>query len=390
MNAVKKLSVVTQMSAILVLSGLPVHAQTKAPFMEGYPFSYEGKIGGMDAWSLPGEEDLWMVMPDGQTVVAGFVFSGRGMDLGSALLGLDPIDVQDSLMGFLEDQTSNRTQIEDFPDMDDLELEGRINQSAVALDETVASVAPQLEAMSDDMRDELLIQLVEKLEAAETPEDFQMQLVLWHDLVTGQNSFEGLTTEGPEGNSRSIDQDEASLNRIDPAMLQSLDVLSSPSEASQDVALLDDLANSTMWFGIGNPSARPVYMVYDPSCPFCARALQNLEGQIQRENIHLRIIMVPAVSDQSLGLTSAILQEDFPGEALIRNARHITAHGRPEIQVSEEASVDPQILEGISRNLDVMREYEIPGVPFFGWHDDAGPRFFAGVPQADKDFSARN
>lgn len=373
------------LAAGMILPGGLAFAQTKAPFMEGYPFTYEGKVGGLDAWSLPGEEDLWMVLPDGQTVVAGLAFSGRGHDIGSVLLGLEPVDVHESLGAIFD-----RSEGENFSVLEDRIDAPSSGRALNALEETMAAATPDLERMTPEERDELLVQLVESLDEAQTPEEFQIRLLQWHDTVTGGNQSEHLSPDDMSLDIESPEAAEGALTQIDPDHLLALSESLSVQEITEDVALLRDLSDATMWFGIGDQEALPVYMIYDPSCPFCARALQNLEGRIASGDIHLRVILVPAISQDSLALVAAILDTENPAETLIANARHITAAGRSAIDPVDPASIDPRILNGVILNVEIMQEHGIPGVPFFGWHDGSGPRFFAGVPREDHQFSESN
>lgn len=339
-------------------------SQTRAPFMEGFPFSYEGKVGGLDAWSLPDNEELWVVLPDGNTVIAGLAFSGRGNDIGSVMLGLEPVDVFESLEMILEDPMA------ELPDLQRLPEE--TGDSMNSLEQAMISASPDLNALGAAERDALLADLVQSLNDAESPEDFQLRLLKWHDMVTGETNAEGLE----------IGESQAEKG----AGLSQPDVQGLGEDVAGGSDLLKDLEDGSMWFRLGDPEAMPVYMVYDPSCPFCARALQNLESRVASGDIQLRVILVPAVSEASLGIAAAILNSDSPSETLVWNANQIVASGISAVDPIDPSSIDPQLLSGVSVNLDVMRKHNVPGVPFFGWSDENGPRFFAGVPDTDHDF----
>ena len=382
----KAVAIITTL--ILSTSSLAM-AQVKAPFMEDYPFVYEGQVGGLDAWSLPDDEDLWLVLPDGSTVVAGLVFSGRGNDIGSTLLGIEPVDAIESLdmmVGRIDQGFRNAPITEQQAPVPDDAFDGM-----QALEDAMLRAGPDLNALSDQERDGLLADLVESLDQASSPEEFQERLLDWHEMVTG----------GVEGTDDPAEGDELAFQDITPDRTRMiLDAIeraeardpssedATPGEGdilTDDVALMNDLAESSMWFGIGEASARPVYMVYDPACPFCARAIQNLESRAASGDIQLRIILAPAISEQSLGVAAAILDSESPAETLLWNARQITQSGASALEAVDPAAIDPDLLRGVAINLDVLQEHGVPGVPFFAW-DDGGPRFFAGVPKEDHDF----
>lgn len=339
-------------------------SQTRAPFMESFPFNYEGKVGGLDAWSLPDNEELWVVLPDGNTVIAGLAFSGRGNDIGSVMLGLEPVDVFESLEMMLEDPMAQLPELQRLPE--------EARDSMGSLEQAVISASPDLNALSAAERDGLLADLVQSLNDAENPEDFQLRLLKWHDMVTGGT------------NAQDLEVGEPHLRQGAEMSLPGAPTLGADIADGSD--LLKDLADGSMWFRLGDPEALPVYMVYDPSCPFCARALQNLESRVASGEIQLRVILVPAVSDVSLGIAAAILSSDSPSETLMWNANQIVASGRSAVDPIDPSSLDPRLLSGVSVSLDVMRKHNVPGVPFFGWSDGNGPRFFAGIPNADHDF----
>lgn len=361
----------------LMALAAPAAAQVKAPFMESLPFTYEGQIGGLDAWSLPGEEDLWLVLPDGQTVIAGFVFNGRGNDIGSAMLGLEPVHAAESLQRHFGGTSSSSND----------ELRGAIapltSQAALetALEDTMIRAYPDLEKLSDEDRDALLVTLVDDLDAAQSPQEFQETLLQWYEMVTGASLDRPAIERAGE-----TDADPGSLVRVQSAihsgavleaLAQARDSAPEPEDGSE---FLRELEVGTMWFGVGRDDALPIYMVYDPSCPFCARAVQNLEPRIVAGEIQLRIIMAPAVSQSSLGLASAILADADPVGALLENSSRIARGGQPSMDPVDPATLDQALLEGIAINIDMLERHNVPGVPFFGWADSGTPRFFAGVP----------
>jgi len=66
-------------------------AQTPPSALSGVAgVTFEGEIGGMSVWSVPGVTDLFAVTPDGRTIVRGAIFNGSGRDVGAAYVGSDP------------------------------------------------------------------------------------------------------------------------------------------------------------------------------------------------------------------------------------------------------------------------------------------------------------
>lgn len=165
------------------LAGVSAHAQPMAPFMQSLPFSYEGQVGGLNAWSLEGNDDLWLVTPDGNTVVVGYVFSGRGVDIGSAILGIDPINVWESL-GITGEEPVDRAAPSLPPTPSALPVPDAASTEAGSLRSVISDAAPDMVHLDDAQRDDLLTRLVASIAAAETPEGFIEALVTWrHDVA---------------------------------------------------------------------------------------------------------------------------------------------------------------------------------------------------------------
>lgn len=330
-------------------------AQSKSDFMEGYPFQYEGQIGGLDAWSLPEQEDLWLVLPDGQTVIAGFVFNGRGNDIGSALLGIEPMSAKESLdMIFAPDPE---------------EVDG----GSKALDE--ATLRSDVEDASDP--EALVAAMIADLDASKTPEEFQTVLQSYATLLQGvdpvseKNDVSPSTVVGPS---------------VAPAGQPLTVSTGKPENPDQFLSMIQ---SESFWFSIGAEGADPVYMFYDPACPHCARAIRNLEPRIEDEEIQLRLIPVPVINEASLNLVAGILTASDPEAVVIDNARQLAGQGKTSITPGDAEALRPEFLQGIQSNMDLAGRLELPGVPFFAWGGASGPKFLSGVPAMDYDFGIR-
>lgn len=91
-------------ASLIALIAAGAWAQTPPPALSGLPgASYEGEIGGMAVWSAPGMSDLFVVSPDGRTILRGAVFSGSGRDLGAAYTGAAPVELIPSGAGLVRE-----------------------------------------------------------------------------------------------------------------------------------------------------------------------------------------------------------------------------------------------------------------------------------------------
>lgn len=413
-----------------LLSIFPAQARTMAPFMESLPFRYEGQVGGLDAWSLEGGEDLWLVLPDGNTVIVGFVFSGRGQDIGSAILGVEPVNVWESLgieMNAADGNAPVAPAARPAP-MADLAAPGVAGAPGAAgtwtetppaaqipqprrLQDVMADATPDMVRLTSDQRDELLAQLVEAIAAAQTPDAFLQALVDWRHRVAvlaGEaRQPPAVSTPGDQGSlidvlpppgsrDRSLAnsggralhdpvQGAAQSDRTDRAGMSAEEVPgggASPGAAQASLNLLQDISENSFWISVHRPGGpgdllEPLHMIYDPSCPHSARAMRALEEPVRNGEVRLRVSLVPVTGRNAVELTAEILSSDNPSEVIFDRARNFGTY-RQDMGLD---ALDTELLVGLQANLDLVTRHELPGVPFFAWQTTEGPRFLAGVPR---------
>lgn len=375
----------------------PSAAQTKTDFMEGYPFEYKGKVGGLDAWALPDQEDMWFVLPDGKTAIAGFAFNEVGDDLVAGVLGYEPISAKDSLSAIF----------------------GAEGLDVSALTPEVGAGFPQIQHMDMEGRpydqEDLIADMISDLDASTTPEEFQNVLRNYAEKIASGTVASGTSETGgavppvqvmpttnviaPTYTGQSgagvvapvnvPDQEDHSMITAPKMNEEVKDQIKQasyavPSDATEFLKVMQD---DTFWFSAGDRTSPAVYMFYDPSCPYCARAILNLEPRIKSGEFHLRLIPVPAVSKNSLGLLAGLLSSTDPEGMVFENSRQLAGQGKTAITAKDPSSMAKEFLEGTSHNMTVSKNLEIPGVPFFGWQSETGPHFLSGVPAMDYNFA---
>lgn len=430
MNRIVKLLAATSVLAFSASASLAQGAAPTGTFMDGLPYVYEGRIGGLDAWSLEGSSELWLVLPDGQHVIGGYVFNRRGYDIGSVTLGMEPVNIWESLG--IEDPANPGGSTALQPPAQIEPAMGEANPTYQAPDpsrdaavaEAMRETGPLLSRISDVERRELLEDLVHVIAEAETPEAFQIGLIRWRERVTGEVLLPAVLpgedadvveeTDETTGALSTVTQGSTVAALIERALAQAAEpaaeaeapafvpvaveaapqaqpdaTSAAPAMATSDVEFFGDFRQNTFWFSVGNAEAPSVYMVYDPACPHCARSIRNLEPRISAGELQLRVILVPMVSDESLGLAAGILASATPVETFMENALQRARFGSSDLVPGDPATLPVELLGGIQTNIDFMQRYEVSGVPFFGWMGPNGPQFLAGVPARDYVFNAQ-
>lgn len=427
----------TAIFAIQAVLGSAVSAQEAAPdFLKSLPVESVGTIAGLPAWKMGEEDYLWMKMPDG-SVIAGYVFDAQGQDMGSVLVGKTPVSVWETLG--LPDPAAPETAEGMSPvaswdemmadpaaaptaepaDLPALEIEtAQISPADPGATPEATSpeadplAAPLSDATEDLLKDalavtektiaglpeeqkrELVAKLVLSLEAAKTPEEFQLAIIRWNEEATGkkllpddfklpESPAEGTVVPAPTPEAAPASEDGAEAAAADavPAITGAEADRVDPSKATND-SLLADIRTNGFWFGVGAPDAPTVYMIADPACPYCARSIKNLREEVEAGKLQLRILLAPFVSKSSPDLIAGILLSADPAKAYFEHSLQYADRGASDLQKRAFKELPEDVVSAVRGNYDMVGAYGLRGVPFFAWSTAEGAKLFNGVPNA--------
>lgn len=148
-----------------------------------------------------------------------------------------------------------------------------------------------------------------------------------------------------------------------------------PQEMLAKAQVVFSGVEKTNWFRMGREDAPVVYIVIDPNCPWCERAIRYLEPEIAAGTIQLRVIAVGTLTETSMPKAAAIVSAQNPVEAL--NQYEGRAKAPPAI---ESVTQDDILL--VRQNEQFIRDFELEGTPFFIFRDYQGiPRLIRGLPK---------
>lgn len=362
------------------VSAFALQAQEAPGFLADTPADQVGDIQGVPVWQV-GDTDLaWIVLPNGAGIVAGYVFDHAGNDIGSPLMDMPAVDVWESF-SFPRPEPVTGAFTSDA-DQEDL------------LRETLSMAETVIAGRAEDEQQALLIDLVQRMDAAESPEEFVMAINAWRsDMDAGHSGVtpEPLTGIGaaPGGERPGIVANADGFISLDDA------AITPPWQASDEVQpvqvqetpeqrLFDTISNDGAWFSIGADNAPVVYMIADPACPYCARAIQTLQSQVSEGNMQIRILLAPFVSQRSAGMIAGILLSDNPASAYWDHSLAYAARGASSLQMREFSELPDTHSARIRDNYEIVVDNEIPGVPFFAWMTQSGPEFVSGVAQPSR------
>jgi hypothetical protein len=411
------------------------------PFMkELQGVTYQGQVAGMDLYSMDGFEGLWMVSSDGRTAIAGTVFSSDGRDVGSVYSGTDAVrifelqanqtsnaadDAGISMMDpdsvFAPDAPEKVLTDEEMANMEAgvSRIEGDIFGEQVAEESVANNEAPTesvssdpavavsatkdaqdaLEGLSKEDKDFLMAALVELLKEVKSETEFKAAVKVWTDEIVRRHR-DGLEAgDGTQEQSAVTVQEDvksAEASQVKPAE-PDVQATVQPTEAAKEPAaeisladqLLIEMRHDAFWFGIGNHEAPVVYAFIDPTCPYCSKAIVSLGDEVSEGRIQLRVALAPVVNRSAPGIITAILEHAEPPIAFMEH-EYSWASGRTDLTPGNWDDLPGQMRDGLLHNVDIMKKYEIPGVPFFIFDTADGARIINGVPTPDMVSTAIN
>ena len=445
----KLLRTVFLASCALACFGAASAQEVPAGFMQDLPFSYRGNVLGMPAWTLPDNDLLFMVGPDGKTVLTGYVFDTQGEDIGSILTGTPPVNVWESLrldeVGAAEDAgaipasiepavgegatlTPPETGLMTFPESvvaalaesqgkpvevgvpaiapanpattdpattdyaKKMESGDPSAEDGASVEAIMSEARTSLEGLTETEKRDLLIDLVQRIDQAKSPQEFQLSLIEWNERVQGRKLISdeqraALAAGGTPETPAPADMAPAVAAPVDVAPVKQ-EVNAEPAK-KDGKTFLEEMRKEAFWFAVGDKAAPAVYAFIDPTCPYCAKAMANLQPDVEGGKIQLRVILAPLVSKQAPDAIAGILLSDDIGKTFWEHEQKKARFGSSDLKPQPFSDLPAGTNAALKTNFDMVVENELPGVPFFGWEGDEGPEFFSGVPEAGRFSDAR-
>lgn len=236
-------------------------------------------------------------------------------------------------------------------------------------------------------RRQLLLGLVETLRDAQTREQFLTAIAAWRVDIDMMRQARGLSRlysdDGREPLSAAA---PAAPTLSEPPAVEVQTLAPAPAEAvvadeaSLEQTLLEDARYNALWFSVGANDAPAVYAFIDPTCSYSARAISALSRRIGAGDLQLRVILAPVLSDRSTGLIAGILTDERPPLAFFDHEVGLAERGRSDLAPAEFSTLPAPVQAGIRRNFEMLRDYGIPGVPFFVYETGEGARVLSGAP----------
>lgn len=384
---------------------------------------YKGSDDVDDFWIVKGQDYVVSRNRTTGVVRIGYVFGPTGMDMSALLTGKPEITVQNVIDSHTHPETPTllSQQGEDPIPLTPLEPEPVLEEHDNVL----------LEKAPEAVRNELLARLVERLEKTTTSEEYKNEILRWREEVRKELSSapSADTTKAiVDDLMKSMDAERSAANPLEQKIEQgqtplppitSSGTVTQPIEgqgvqpqvstpptpgglvigndqAGTQTTAADEashtyavLSQDSRWFSVGKVGAPVIYIVVDPTCPFCSRALTDMENAVKSGQAELRIVIAPLLSPKSSETIAGILLSDDPDAALFENAR-ARADGQGKTVTPRNLTDLPQDVQAdLMHNRQNVIDLGINQIPFFAWETANGYKTLAGVPGAD-DFRGDN
>ncbi|MEP3669200.1 MAG: thioredoxin domain-containing protein, partial [Roseibium sp.] len=289
--------------------------------------------------------------------------------------------------------------------------------------------------LPETTRNQVLIRLVEALRPVSTEDEFKSVMLAWREYVktvaaggptdapfrevtvAPQASEAPVTSQVPSSPQSlpapQVQDTPPSLAMPEPALTDMGDALKAPDAdpvqaepdavvtsqvaqveaqetqvAAPELTFLDDTRNNTMWFSMGSTTAPVVYAYIDPTCPYCAAAMKELDPQISAGSLQLRIVLAPLVSEGAPDVIAGILTSADPIQTFREHELAVANRTTSPVTPTAFPELGAEMANGIRANYDMVMTYELPGVPFFVFNTEEGEKYLSGVPDADSFASA--
>lgn len=415
---------------LMMTTALPAFAQeTPAPpamFAGAEGLAYQGRVGNIDYWAFEPKGSVdYVIGSDSESgaVSVGYLFDKDGKDISAQLTGSPALTVED----FGGPSADSGADLAEDDDLTPLVAEPGLEEHDNQL----------LENASETVRNELLATLVGRLEATTTRQEYQDVILKWREEVREtlskearpeipqdlidmlSQSKDSAPEEGSEENASEIDAAEtpapvaepeaadidgeelSSNNGLPPNPVTSLmptdrtKMDQKVKEANGEALPFDEmsdligdltketafetLSQGSRWFSLGSLTAPVVYMVADPTCPYCSRAFADLRPHVEAGEVQLRIIMAPLLTDKSMETIAGIMLSETPGETLFENAEARAGLGGTPVRARNATDLPDDVRNDLLLNRQNIANLGIRQIPHFTWLEETGVKDASGV-----------
>jgi thiol:disulfide interchange protein DsbG len=151
--------------------------------------------------------------------------------------------------------------------------------------------------------------------------------------------------------------------------------------ARQAEGVLADVAKAT--FIAEGKGKRPIYIFFDPNCPFCHQLYKKLRPFVGKDEVQFRWIPLGMLTPSSLPKAAAILQAIDPLQAFYKNEDDydFAANGQPGGGIEPAQTITPKVRDELAANLALYNSQKLFGVPVVIWRKaDGRADMLIGVP----------
>lgn len=355
-----KLSV---LAMALLTTAAHAEATPPAALSELKDISSKGQMLGFEAWGSPSQDFLWLHDPATGAIIAGYPFSPEGKSLNPAHEGETPL----TLSGFIEANLSTYVPPVSV---------GEDGKVSVSIPEgNIPEVEALLGGLDEKGRDAAISSLIESLRPVKSEADFNVAVAAW---------IEGLRGSTPATDAAAPTAEPNPAVEAKPAVAGADNAAAAPdAQPAEAGKTLLQAMEEAFTLTIGQAEAPLAHALIDPSHAPSLAAIKELKPAIEAGKLRLSVHLVPASSEDAAGIVAGILMSEDPAAALYTLAETAEDPAR-ETPFRRFSDLADDQEDGVRRNYALAVAYELPALPFFGFHAADGERYIKGIPSIEQ------
>lgn len=354
------------------LSVLAMALMTTATHAEATPpaalnalkdISAKGTVLGFEAWGSPTQDFLWLHDPATGSVIAGYPFDPTGKSLNPAHEGENAL----TLSGFIEANVS--TYVPPVSVGEDGKVSVSIPES------NIPEVEALMAGMDKNARDAAISGLIESLRPVKSEAEFNAAVASWIEGLRGAKPAAPAAAEAAPAEPVA----DPAVQSAEPEKTGD----ATDTQAENPGKTLLEAMQEGFTLELGQADAPLAHALIDPSHAPSLAAIKELKPAIEAGKIRLAVLLVPAASEDAAGITAGLLMSEDPVAALFALADAVEDPAK-ETPFRRFSDLEDDQEEGVRRNYALAVAYELPALPFFGFHAADGERYIKGIPSIEQ------
>ena len=145
-------------------------------------------------------------------------------------------------------------------------------------------------------------------------------------------------------------------------------------------AILNRLESEGYGFTLGTGD-NEIVAILDPECPYCIDAVNLVRPAIEAGQLKVKVLLVAVIASSSPMVVASVLTSADPAAAFLAHVESKASRRDSDLAPVDLARLPNNITDGVNRNFQLLRDFDLRTVPVFAWRQpDGTARLHEGVP----------